>query len=253
MSGPARELERHLAAHPSSPLFARFAETLLRTGEISRALDLCETGLQTYPDYPTGMLVYARCLAARGERIRAAETLSRVISRYPDNIVLEQFGEEFSEAVREPVVETPVPGETSPPGEAVTGVTRVSATESSEADDDTLPRFQASAAALPEPRDTVVKTADAPVPDDAIIFLGGEPLAAPPMKSPTGFIEQDRIISRTLAEIYASQGAVREAVETYRLLLRRLPGKREEYGGRLKELEERLRDDPDEQRQPSAE
>jgi hypothetical protein len=58
------------------------------------------------------------------------------------------------------------------------------------------------------------------------------------------FIERDRIVSRTLAEIYASQGAITEAVVTYRLLLERMPERSQQMEERLKELEERMRTDP---------
>jgi tetratricopeptide (TPR) repeat protein len=60
----------------------------------------------------------------------------------------------------------------------------------------------------------------------------------------TSFIGQDRIVSRTLAEIYASQGAIGEAVETYRILLEKIPDRSGQLEGRLRELEERLRTDP---------
>jgi hypothetical protein len=97
---------------------------------------------------------------------------------------------------------------------------------------------------------------------DGVFREPGEEGGAPPMPVPvrgaapvpilqpiprawrgSGFIESGRIVSRTLAEIYASQGAIGEAVETYRLLLGRMPELGEELGPRLRELEERLRSD----------
>ena len=52
---------------------------------------------------------------------------------------------------------------------------------------------------------------------------------------------RDEIVTPTLAEIYASQGAYQEAIRTYTLLLRRRPGEKERFEQRIKELEERWR------------
>ncbi len=49
------------------------------------------------------------------------------------------------------------------------------------------------------------------------------------------------IATPTLAEIYASQGAFREAIRTYRVLAARKPEEKERFEGRIKELKERWR------------
>jgi len=46
------------------------------------------------------------------------------------------------------------------------------------------------------------------------------------------------IVTRTLAEIYASQGAYNEALQTYRLLLKQKPEQRVIIEKRIRELEE---------------
>jgi tetratricopeptide (TPR) repeat protein len=297
MAGQAQGLEQHLAAHPSSPLFARLANALLKTGEVTRAVELCERGVRTHPGYTTGHLVYARCLAARGNFESASDTLARMVGTYPGNIILEQLQEEWAErlprtemssdetSLYEPPAEearireeaplaedtgfteeafledapfteetasedapsteeTPAEVETGPEGDTFTGEALPGPT-AMEGLDHSTPETEPASALLPEPKDTDVAIPATPVPDDAVLFLGGEPHAAPPMQSATGFVERDRIISRTLAEIYASQGATREAVETYHLLIERMPDKRELFEGRVRELEERLRSGPD--------
>ncbi|HLB00123.1 MAG TPA: tetratricopeptide repeat protein [Bacteroidota bacterium] len=252
-----RELEQHLAAHPSSPLFARLAEALLTSGEVTRAGELCERGLSLYPDYTTGVLIHAKCLAGRGDHVTAVRTLSRVIRAYPENIVLAQLGEEWSglAAWRDrPPAETSgsvpdTPAVTAPDAaDAATEPVRAQTAEHSPGRPAGMEEL--SPAVLPGPTDTDVETPRSDVPDDAVMFLGGIPHPAPPMQGPPGFGGDDRIISRTLAEIYASQGAVREAVETYRLLLRRMPDREESFADRLKELEEQLGAGPDEPEPP---
>ena len=48
----------------------------------------------------------------------------------------------------------------------------------------------------------------------------------------------DEIVTPTLAEIYANQGAYQEAIRTYKLLLHRKPEKREHFEQRIRQLEE---------------
>jgi hypothetical protein len=51
----------------------------------------------------------------------------------------------------------------------------------------------------------------------------------------------DEIVTPTLAEIYASQGAYREAIRTYLLLARRKPAEKKQFEQRIRELEEKWR------------
>jgi predicted Zn-dependent protease len=51
----------------------------------------------------------------------------------------------------------------------------------------------------------------------------------------------DEIVTPTLAEIYAAQGAYREAIRTYALLSHRKPEERGRFELRIKELEEKWR------------
>jgi len=50
-----------------------------------------------------------------------------------------------------------------------------------------------------------------------------------------------RIVTATLAEIYASQGEFREAIDAYRRLQRQRPEEAARYGRRLEQLQELLR------------
>ena len=289
--GPTtRELEAHLSVNPASPLFARLAENFLKTGEISRAERLCERGLELYPDYPTGLLVHARCLAARGRYADALDSIGGVVSRYPGNIVLggieAEWGEldglamerEATEAAVFTVVEAGDPSgafaesamvaTADPTGDVsknmavdVVPEASMSVTAATMEADEAVglaPDLMTDGASLAiditgapsdDPRDT---GAPAPMP---VPSPGAAPVPLlqpiPPSGRGRGFIEHDRIVSRTLAEIYASQGAISEAVETYRLLLRRMPDQRESLGGRLRELEDRLRNEPGERPSPA--
>jgi len=163
------------------------------------------------------------------------ESLSGIIPQYPGNILLGNLAEEWTSRI---LPEESFPDTITAPGGPQTE--EVSAVQTEE-----ISAVQTEDVAAPQTQEVTPPPKATPVPDDAIALLGGESHPSPLLKSPTGFVERDRIISRTLAEIYASQGAIQEAIETYRLLIERIPAKREEFGGRLRELEERLRSHPE--------
>lgn len=53
--------------NPSSPLFARVAESELESGNTDTAIQMLERGMELYPDYISAKLVYIQALAKKGE------------------------------------------------------------------------------------------------------------------------------------------------------------------------------------------
>jgi tetratricopeptide (TPR) repeat protein len=261
-----RDLERRLAAAPASPLFARLAFALLNHGEVARAEALCERGVGLYPHYSTGRLVYARCMAARRRYAEAVEALEPVIAAYPGNLVLADLQESWRghAAVDEAVAVaddgaefTEVPVEEHP----VVAMSHDVAETPPRTDEAPTDAIDPPVEEIPLAEEAPATPAVSVVPDHAEVMHGdgGEPPAPVPSKhagtvpilqpvpmslNRTSFIEPDRIVSRTLAEIYASQGAIGEAVETYRILLERMPERSERLEERLRELEVRMKSDP---------
>ena len=279
-------LERRLAAAPSSPLFARLAHALLASGETLRAEALCARGLADHPHYATGRLVRARVLAARGKYLAALDDLAKVSAAYPGNILLAELEEEWktlagkeTEAVADDgavfvEVAGDAPGEIDQDSvieaeavevspvteeEVSSAAAEVSgATEEVTSSDEgvSAPVETASAVGhdVPDIEHSEIFSSEGAEPPLPVPGRGAFPVPIlPPIPATPGrmsFIEPDRIVSRTLAEIYASQGAIAEAVETYRLLLDRLAGGNEPMADRLRELEERLKTDPGGPRRP---
>lgn len=60
------------------------------------------------------------------------------------------------------------------------------------------------------------------------------------VESPSSDVTRGRIVSKTLAEIYAQQGQYAEAIITYELLKTQKPNEAEEYDRRIRELETQL-------------
>jgi tetratricopeptide (TPR) repeat protein len=91
-------------------------------------------------------------------------------------------------------------------------------------------------------------TAWRPAPVSASVPAAKPAKAGPPTEATSSVVNEaihpalafeGKIVSRTLAEIYASQGAIAEAIETYRLLAIQRPQEREAIEARVKELREK--------------
>lgn len=79
--------------------------------------------------------------------------------------------------------------------------------------------------------------------EEAMLRLAAEKVGKPTVADEEMIADttDDEIITSTLAEIYAAQGAYREAIRTYSLLSRRKPEERERFELRIRELEEKWR------------
>jgi tetratricopeptide (TPR) repeat protein len=61
----------------SSPLFTRVAYHEMSHGNYLSAIDILETGLKIYPDYPSAYIIYALALAYAGNEYQAKENLEK--------------------------------------------------------------------------------------------------------------------------------------------------------------------------------
>lgn len=213
-------LEARMAGNPASPLFARLASFYLAEGRHDRAVELCVQGLKHFPDYATGRLVLGRALEGLGRSVEALLEYRKVARVFPDNAAVagllraaeqrEQeafrvFAEESARRLRER-------------REAVTFESFV-AEEPLPAEgtaEFVLRRMQMSQAPPPKP-------------------------AVPPAPAPVAPAAGPRIVTATLAEIYASQGEYREALDAYRRLREQNPAEAARYDRRIAELEELAR------------
>ena len=79
------KLERICSRNPASILFARLADELLRLGNVDRAAEVCRKGVRYRPLYPTGHLVMGRCCMASGRLEDARRELHQTLALDPDN------------------------------------------------------------------------------------------------------------------------------------------------------------------------
>jgi len=196
-------LEARLAANPRSPLFARLASCRLKEGRTQEAIDLCVEGLKTYPDYSTAHLVLGECYEALGRNVEALLEYRRVLKAVPDNFRVKSLLEKAERREQESFKAFAE--------ERVRTLNVKKGTLS-------LEGFL-SDTKTPEP--------------------GGrsedEPEAAMPGAG------SNKIVTPTLAEIYASQGEYREAIEAYKRLLKERPMESQHFSRRIVELEDLAR------------
>ena len=196
-----------------SPWFARRASERIEAGDTAEAARLCMEGIAEYPWYATGVYVLGRCYEELGRTAEAILEYRRAVALLPDAALVREAlaraerreqGAFETFAVQQAAVlnrvARPVGFEEYIAGEAGPG----------EGSADFL-RKQAEAARHEEVRP------------------GSEKEASPPASA--------RIVTVTLAEIYAAQGEYREALKAYRFLMERRPEDTEGFQKRIRELE----------------
>lgn len=76
---------------PDSRLFAPLADAYRKNGDVDRAIDLCEKGLERYPDYASAHVILGKCFYDKGATERARAEFLRVLELDPENMVALKF------------------------------------------------------------------------------------------------------------------------------------------------------------------
>jgi tetratricopeptide (TPR) repeat protein len=262
-------LETRLARRPYSPLFARIAEEYLSQGRIDDAKELCLSGIEKYPRYTTAHLILAKCFAAEQNYSSAIQSLDYVTTIFPDSQTVNSLLDDWrnhvqhlpsTEDVQTFRVESPVEAitkienEIQPVKEELTVVTQD--VQSSQPEMVLPPVIQEIAQPVEE--EAIVSITDAPTTSQEIApstidqevpqvieqqvatHISEEELAQIE-RPPTTLSDEGRIVSKTLAEIYAMQGEFSEAIITYQLLKQQRPERVMEFDQRIGELEEKMK------------
>ena len=225
-------LEKKLEANPWFPGTARLAATYLEAGDAQKAMELCLNGLVKFPQYATMRLVLGKCYEAQGRNVEAMLEYRRVLKAVPDNPAVqallkkvEQREQEAFQAYAEERAR-----KLKDRKDSVTFEKYVADTENEKesAVDFLLKRLQE---AKEQPRKPRVQTS---VEDP------------PPAPAATS-----KIVTATLAEIYANQGEYGEAIEAYKKLIAHRPQEADRYERRITQLEELARLHQNDQKPPA--
>jgi tetratricopeptide (TPR) repeat protein len=197
--------------------FARKAAALLMRGEAPAALQVCTEGVAAHPGYLTGIYVRGRCLEALGQYAQAAAEFRRIAGKMPRNAVVQRVLRRIEAAERE---------------EFEAFVRRRQQTIAVEQDARSFEDYAA---------------AHQPAAESAVEFLlrQVEQVKRSAPATPPAREQSDRgtgrgtgkIVTPTLAEIYASQGEYEEAMKAYRRLMTLRAEDAPQFEKRLAELE----------------
>ena len=80
------KLEKICDQNPTSILFARLADGLLQQGEVARAIEVCRRGLRYRPSYPAGHVVMGKCYHAAGHYEEARLAFQTVLQLNADHL-----------------------------------------------------------------------------------------------------------------------------------------------------------------------
>jgi tetratricopeptide (TPR) repeat protein len=227
-------LESRLAANPRSPVFARLASYYLLEGKVDRTVELCLEGLRHHPQYPAAHLILGKAYEAQGRHVEAMLEYRKAHRAVPDNpalvTLLQNVEQREQEAFRAFADER----------ERKLRERRNTIPFERYAADEPAPDAGAASFVLEH-----LRTAELPPPP---------PLPPPPVRRmrppepPAPEPAAPRIVTATLAEIYASQGEYQAAITAYRRLREQQPGEAARFDRRIAELEESLRLQHDEHR-----
>lgn len=213
------KLQKICDQNPTSILFARLADELLQRGEGARAIEVCRRGLRYRPSYTAGHVVMGKCYHAAGDYEEARLAFQRVLQLDDGHLVARwymgkialQLGRDdlalkyFEQAhVRDPF---------SP--ELIDQIRKLKGEEVEEEQDDgpelsgseVVSGSEAFAQALLEEDDE----------DDL------DALVMSLKREPKSGEEAPVIATTTLAELYASQGLIPEAIAVLEQVIAREP------------------------------
>ncbi len=212
-------MEAKLANNPKFPPFARLASYYLKEGKPEKVVEVCLAGLRFFPEYPTAHLILGKAYEQLGRTVEAMLEYRKVHRALPDNPAvlsllrnIEQREQEAFKAFAEERANKLKERRNTLTLEAYTA-RQTSANDSTT--DFLLQRLHQA------------KQPPTPSTEQSPVEQAGEDRRSAP-----------RIVTATLAEIYANQGEYREALEAYRKLKDQHPDQPDRYNKRIAELEE---------------
>lgn len=245
----------------SSPLFARVAADEIENGNIEKAIEILEEGIDTHPNYPTAYLIYSKALALAGNLDHAQKNAEKAFECYDSDesrdyymAQLEELSEKsshlsdvkrmsFYDDSMEMDLMTVLPGANkqipSPENDENLNAKEIAA-DSDNSEENKSEKFEDNLEALAEE-------------------LSNAKMKIPPISKEDPTVDSDQIsddsaienteeeptnefISETLAGIYFAQGNLVQARNIYKKLIPIEPDKKDHYLTKIQEIDEKLKE-----------
>jgi len=194
-----------------SPWFARRAAERRAAGDVKEAARICTEGLQRHPWYATGMLILGGCYEELGRTAEAVLQFRKALAVHPEAGIFQEALRRAERREREEF-EMFAEQQSQAAGNSVGTLTFEQYVGGKASEGESTVDFLRQQAARRE--------------ED--VDQERSPQEAPPAV---------RIVTETLAEIYASQGEYREAIGAFKALIERRPDESGRFLERIHELE----------------
>ena len=91
LSAEIKHLQGRYDSAPESRIFAPLADAYRKSGDVEKAIELCEKGLEAYPDYASAHIILGKCFYDKGATERSRAEFERVIEIDSENMVALKF------------------------------------------------------------------------------------------------------------------------------------------------------------------
>ncbi len=216
----------------SSPLFVRQANTEINNNNLDRAIEILTDGIKLYPDYPTAYVLYFKALSLAGEYDKALPQIKIAGDLLHSRRTLEYYLKENENMEKRSSIFASSKGSTFIPSANY------------------FEKNEQPNLFMEEPELEIEKNFEETSIDERLEELAdeisgarlGEITDVDVSYDPVGddSDSESKIVSETLAKIYAAQGEYKEAIRIFEKLIVKNPSKKEEYLQKIEELNSRL-------------
>jgi tetratricopeptide (TPR) repeat protein len=232
------KFEERIRANPLTPEFAKLANYYLINGNIDEAINILNLGLNFYPEYVTARLLLGKCYLANRYYFDAKKIFESLLIEYPEMGIAKKYIDIAEELTKNHV--------------------------SRRLEQDIIPKLEFKA---PEFNDYDFNYNLFPSYEIDEIAGGGSTL--PDFEASTDFLDfkkifesphffkrqavkpsferkrlknkfEVKIITETLADIFAKQGNYFDAIEAYTYLLKNKPERKEQLESKINEVETQI-------------
>lgn len=205
----------NMAEGGTSAWFARTGAELLERGDPAGSMRVCVAGIEAFPWYPTGHVILGRSLEALGRTAEAVLAFRRALAEAPESTMIRHALHEAEKREQQEFAVYTAAQRQERAGGSLTFEEYIGETPAQEKGSAEFLQKQALSARQ-----------------------GNEDRTATAAEEPPALTEEpEKIVTVTLAEIYASQGEYREAIEAYLVLKARRPAEAGRFEERIRELE----------------
>lgn len=230
-----QKFEDKLRVNPLTPEFVKLANYYLINGNVNEAISLLQAGLDFYPNYTTARLLLGKCYLANRYFFDAKKLFEQILTEFPDmNIVLKYL--EIANDLTKSEVSRKHEEDIIPKLEFKAPVFNdfdfnYNLFPSYEIEDLGQDRIEFTAMEESADYKEFIKVFESPY------FFKKESTTSPPEKKRLKNKFEVRIITETLADIFAKQGNYFDAIEAYSYLLKIKTERKEILESKISEVE----------------